>query len=102
MGNIQSTTRRGATRGHVTRVPTCLCGTSLSVTRCCAVSVRCLSAVSVSDPQLLLSLSSGPFCARRDARGDAGGARRAAHTMLWMCSQIRRNRRMFPGVINID
>lgn len=76
----------------------CLCGTSRSVTRCCAVSARCLSAVSVSDPQLLLSLSSGPFCARRAARGDAGGARRAAHTMLWMCSQIRRNRRMFPDI----
>jgi hypothetical protein len=44
-----------------------------------------------------LSLSSPPRVLRRLARGLAGGAtRRDTHTMLWMCSHIRRNRRMLP------
>jgi hypothetical protein len=44
-----------------------------------------------------LSLNSPPRVLRRLARGLAGGAtRRDTHTMLWICSQIRRKRRMFP------
>ena len=50
----------------------------------------------VSEPHELLSLISWPFPVLLCARGEAGGARRAAHTILWMCSQIRRNLRMFP------
>ena len=50
----------------------------------------------VSEPHELLSLISWPFPVLLCARGEAGGARRAAHTILCMCSQIRRNLRMFP------
>ena len=53
----------------------------------------------VSEPMDSLSLSSPPRVLRRLARGLAGGAtRRDTHTMLWICSQIRRNRRMLPVV----
>ncbi len=51
----------------------------------------------VSEPIDSLSLRSPARALRRLARGLAGGAtRRDTHTMLWMCSQIRRNRRMLP------
>ena len=51
----------------------------------------------VSEPHELLSLISLPFPVLRPARGEAGGALLAAQTMLWMCSQILLNRRMFPA-----
>ena len=74
------------------REPTCLCGPSRSVI---------LS--EVSEPQELLSLISLPFPVLLPALGEAGGALLAAQTMLWMCSQILLNRRMFPetrGVVS--
>ena len=51
----------------------------------------------VSDPQELLSLISLPLPVLLPALGEAGGALLAAQTMLWMCSQILRNLRMFPA-----
>ena len=34
--------------------------------------------------------------ARRAARGEDGGGRRTTLTTLWVCSQMRRKRRMLP------
>ena len=47
---------------------------------------------------LLLAIAVvGPEVTRRWARGELGGrGRRTTETTLWVCSQIRRNRRMFP------
>ena len=47
---------------------------------------------------LLLAIAVvGPEVTRRWARGELGGrGRRTTETTLWVCSQIRRNLRMFP------